>query len=190
MAGMVAEVSAHGWPEHVSEWTVEMLDTLPEGNLRYELLDGTLLVSPSPVPLHQAVIGELHVLLRAACPADHYVFLAPLDWQPDGRTSLEPDLLVVRRDRIGPKNIVETPTVVVEVISPSSARIDRMLKFARYAEGGIPQYWIVDPRVPSVEIYNLIDGEYQLAASAQGTQTVAVAAPFVVAVIPARLVQI
>ncbi len=190
MVGMVAEVAAHEWPEYVSEWTVEMLDTLPEGNLRYELLDGTLLVSPSPVPLHQAAIGELYVLLRAACPSDHYVFLAPLDWQPDGRTSLEPDLLVVRRDRIGLKNIVETPTLVVEVISPSSARIDRMLKFARYAEGGIEQYWIVDPRVPSVEIYNLIDGEYQLAASAQGTETAAVTAPFVVAVVPARLVEI
>jgi hypothetical protein len=59
MAGMVAEVSAHRWPEHVSEWTVEMLDTLPEGNLRYELLDGTLLVSPSPVTKHQVAIGEL-----------------------------------------------------------------------------------------------------------------------------------
>ncbi len=56
---MVAEVSAHRWPEHVSEWTVEMLDTLPEGNLRYELLDGTLLVSPSPVTKHQVAIGEL-----------------------------------------------------------------------------------------------------------------------------------
>ena len=59
MAGMVAEVSAHRWPEHVSEWTVEMLDTLPEGNLRYELLDGTLLVSPSPVTKHQIAVGEL-----------------------------------------------------------------------------------------------------------------------------------
>ena len=67
---MVAEVSAQKWPEHVSEWTVEMLDTLPEGNLRYELLDGTLLVSPSPVTKHQIAIGELYVLLRAACPAD------------------------------------------------------------------------------------------------------------------------
>jgi len=59
MVGMVAEVEAGGWPTHVSgEWTVEMLDALPDDNLKYELLDGTLLVSPLPVPLHQAVIGS------------------------------------------------------------------------------------------------------------------------------------
>ncbi len=130
------------------------------------------------------------MLQRAACPSGHYVFLAPLDWQPDGRTSLEPDLLVVRRDRIGTKNIVEAPTLAVEVISPSSARIDRMLKFARYAEGGIPHYWIVDPRVPSVEVYDLVDGQYQLTASAECAETVAVTAPFVVSIVPAKLVDI
>lgn len=191
MVGMVAEVQAHSWPEYVSgEWTVEMLDALPESKLRRELLDGTLLVSPSPVPQHQAAIGELYLLLRAACPADHYVFLSPLDWRPDGRTSLEPDLLVVRRDRIGTKNIVETPTLVVEVISPSSVRIDRMLKFSRYAEGGIPQYWIIDPRVPSIQVYDLVNGEYRLTASGQAQESVEVLAPFAVSVVPAKIVDI
>jgi len=191
MGGMAAEVEAHKWPEYVSgEWTVEMLDSLPEDNLRYELLDGTLLVSPAPVPRHQAAIGELYLLLRAVCPADHFVFLAPLDWRPDGRTSLEPDLLVVRRDRIGEKNIVETPTLVVEVLSPSSARIDRMLKFSRYFEGGIAQYWIVDPRVPSVEIYDLVDGEYRLTVSGQGDETVILTKPFALSVVPSQLVTI
>ena len=189
MVGMVAEVETGKWPEWVSgEWTLDLLDSLPEDNLRYELLDGTLLVSPAPVPRHQAAIGELYLLLRAACPADHFVFLAPLDWRPDGRTSLEPDLLVVRRDRIGEKNIVETPALVVEVLSPSSARIDRMLKFSRYAEGGIEQYWIVDPRVPSVEIYDLRNGSYELTASGERDQTISVATPFAIAVTPAALV--
>jgi Uma2 family endonuclease len=50
-----------------------------------------------------------------------------LDWQPDRRTSLEPDLLVVRKDRIGETNITQTPTLVVEVLSPGTARIDRRL---------------------------------------------------------------
>lgn len=191
MAGMVAEVGTGGWPAQVSgEWTVEMLDELPEDNLRYELLDGTLLVSPSPVPLHQAVIGELYVLLRGVCPADHFVFLAPLDWRPDGRTSLEPDLLVVRRDRIGPKNIQETPTLVVEVISPSSARIDRMLKFSRYAEGGIEQYWIVDPVLPSIAVYRLAGGEYTPLATATGDERLSIAAPFRISLTPNQLVTI
>src|ERR1700712_4307452 len=172
MVGMVAEVQAGQWPEHVGEWTHELLDQLPDDNLRYELLDGTLLVSPAPVVRHQAAVGEMYLLLRGACPADHDVFFAPTDWRPDGRTSLEPDLLVVRRDRIGAKNIQQTPTLVVEVISPSSARIDRMLKFSRYAEGGIEQYRIVDPRVPSIAMYQLADGQYALQAEASGAETI------------------
>jgi Uma2 family endonuclease len=188
MVGMVADVQPGRWPEHVGEWTLELLDQLPEDNLRYELLDGTLLVSPAPVVRHQAAVGEMHLLLRAACPADHYVLFAPTDWRPDGRTSLEPDLLVVRRDRIGEMNIVQAPALVVEVLSPSSARIDRTLKFSRYAEGGIGQYWIIDPRVPSVEVYDLVDGEYQLAAGGQGDETITVSAPLALSVVPADLV--
>ena len=188
MVGMVAEVQQGRWPEQVGEWSLELLDQLPDDNLRYELLDGTLLVSPAPVVRHQAAVAEMHLLLRAACPADHYVFFAPTDWRPDGRTSLEPDLLVVRRDRIGEQNIVEALALVVEVLSPSSARIDRTLKFSRYAEGGIGQYWIVDPRVPSVKIYDLVDGEYRLTASGQGDETVAVSAPFALSVVPVALV--
>ena len=88
------------------------------------------------------------MLLRRARPPDHRVFVAPLDWQPDGQTSLQPDLLVVRRDRIGEKNITEAPILVVEVLSPGTARIDRMIKLSRYGEGGALHYWIVDPQVP------------------------------------------
>ena len=65
---------------------------------------------------------------------------------------------MVRRYRIGEQNITQPPTLVVEVLSPGSARIDRLLKFSRYAEGGIAQYWIVDPRVPSIQVYDLVDG--------------------------------
>ena len=90
------------------------------------------------------------------------MLFAPTDWRPDGRTSLEPDLLVVRRDRIGEKNIVEALDPGGGGCVPDSARIDRTLKFSRYAEGGIGQYWIVDPRVPAVEVYDLVDGEYRL----------------------------
>ena len=111
-----------------------------------------------------------------------------MDWQPDGRTSLEPDLMVVRRDRVGDRNIQQAPSLVVEVLSPGTARIDRMIKLSRYAEGGIGQYWIVDPRVPSVEIYDLVDGEYRLTASGQGDETVAVSAPFALSVVPVAVV--
>ncbi len=190
MAAMALSAQMGVWPDHIDgEWTVDDLETLPDDGLRYELLDGTLIVSPAPVPRHQRAIVRLVLLLSAACPADHEVFVAPLDWQPDRRTSLEPDLLVVRKDRIGEKNITQTPAIVIEVLSPGTARIDKMLKFSRYQEGGIEQYWIVDPRVPSIEVYQLADGAYQLLTQGSGTEEVPVAGPLTVTVVPQELVE-
>jgi Uma2 family endonuclease len=190
MAAMALPVQTGGWPDHIDgEWTVDDLETLPDDGLRYELLDGTLIVSPASVPRHQRAIVRLVLLLSAACPADHEVFVAPLDWQPDRRTSVEPDLLVVRKDRIGEKNITQTPAIVVEVLSPGTARIDKLLKFSRYQDGGIEQYWIVDPRVPSIEVYGLNDGAYQLLAQGSDAAEVPVTGPLSVTVVPRELVE-
>jgi len=190
MAAMALPAQMGVWPDHIDgEWTVDDLETLPDDGLRYELLDGTLIVSPAPVPRHQRAIVRLVLLLSAACPADHEVFVAPLDWQPDRRTSLEPDLLVVRKDRIGETNITQTPAIVIEVLSPGTARIDKMLKFSRYQEGGIEQYWVVDPRVPSIEVYQLTDGAYQLLTQGSGTEDVPVAGPLTLTVVPQELVE-
>ncbi|HEY5881142.1 MAG TPA: Uma2 family endonuclease [Nakamurella sp.] len=180
-------------PPGGGEWTVDLLDQLPDDNLKFELLDGILLVSPAPIPRHQRAILRLAMILTDVCPADHEVFVAPLDWRPDKRTSLEPDLMVVAKDRIGEKNIQENPAIVVEVLSPSSRRYDRLLKFGRYAEAGIPQYWIVDPGRPSVEVYDLVDrgddqGVYRLTGSAEGDAHLTIAAPLAVTVTPSALV--
>ena len=190
MAAMALSAQMGVWPDHIDgEWTVDDLETLPDDGLRYELLDGTLIVSPAPVPRHQRALLRLAILLTDSCPADHEVIVAPLDWQPDRRTSLEPDLLVVRKDRIGEKNITQTPAIVIEVLSPGTARIDKMLKFSRYQEGGIEQYWIVDPRVPSIEVYQLTDGAYQLVAQGSGAAAVTVAGPLTATVVPQELVE-
>ena len=190
MSAMALSAQMGVWPDHIDgEWTVDDLETLPDDGLRYELLDGTLIVSPAPVPRHQRALLRLAILLTNSCPADHEVFVAPLDWQPDRRTSLEPDLLIVRKDRIGEKNITQTPAIVIEVLSPGTARIDKMLKFSRYQEGGIEQYWIVDPRVPSIEVYRLEDGVYQLQAQSAAAATVQVTGPLTVTVVPQDLIE-
>ncbi len=62
------------------DWTVDDLARLPDDGLRYELVDGVLLVSPAPRPLHQRAVLELALLLREACPEDLEVFVAPLDF--------------------------------------------------------------------------------------------------------------
>ena len=191
MVVVTAPVDTGRWPDHIAgEWSVADLETLPDNGLRYELLDGTLLVTPSPTPHHQGAIVELAVLLRSACPPDHRVFVAPPDWQPDGRTSLQPDLLVVRRDRIGEKNITEAPTPGVEVLSPGTARIDRMIKLSRYGEGGALHYWIVDPQVPSIQVFDLVDEAYVLVAEGTGSVPVSVTKPVAATVIPQDLIDI
>ena len=117
------------------------------------------------------------------------MFFAPVGWQPDPLTSLQPDLLVIAKDRVGEINIIENPLLVVEVLSPSTSRYDRVLKFSRYAEAGISQYWIVDPPAPSVEVFDLdADNNYLLTARAGGDDAVTIAAPLSVTVSPVALV--
>ena len=189
MTSMAASTVAGRWPERVDgEWNVDLLGNLPDDGLRYEIIDGVLRVSPSPVPVHQRALLRLAVLLMAGCPPGHEVFVAPLDWQPDHRTSLEPDVMVVPRTAIGPRNIPGTPLLVVEVASPATARIDRLLKFSRYAEGGISQYWIVNPSVQSIEVFDLIAGSYQLVAGARGKEPLRISQPLAVTLTPAGLI--
>ncbi len=103
------------------DWTVADLADLPDDGLRYELVDGTLLVSPAPAKRHQRCVGRLYLLLTAACPPDLEVFLAPTDYQPTLRRSLQPDLLVVRRDDPGEQAVTTPLALAVEVLSPSAA---------------------------------------------------------------------
>ena len=130
-------------------WTVVDLAGTPDDGLRYELVDGVLLVSPAPSNRHQIVVGELHVLLRAACPPDARVMLAPTDYQPTDRRSLQPDLLVARREDVGDAPISAPLLLAVEVLSPSTRSVDLLLKHGVYAESGVQAYWVVDPAVPA-----------------------------------------
>ena len=132
-------------PRESVEWTVDDLDLLPDDGLQYELLDGLLLVSPAPTRRHQRAAFQLGLLLTAFCPPETEVLLAPLDWRPDTRTSLQPDVLV-----LGNRNLESTPAesmvLVVEVLSPSSRRKDAILKRSKYEDEGIASYWIIDPK--------------------------------------------
>lgn len=175
-------------PHAVEGWTVADLESLPADGLRYELVDGILLVSPAPRPIHQEAIGELLVLLHAARPKDLKVYVAPLDWQPDDITSLQPDLLVARRADVRESNIVAPLLLAVEVLSRSTRRYDEVLKASVYAEHGVASYWIVDPDEPSIVAYELKDGAYVEVGRAVGDQSITLENPFEVTVTPKSLV--
>jgi len=110
------------------EWTVADLANTPDDGLRYELVDGVLLMSAAPSNVHQIVLGELYMVLRAACPADARVMLAPTDYQPTRRRSLQPDLLEARRTDVGSDPISAPLLLAVEVLSPSTRSVDLLLK--------------------------------------------------------------
>jgi Uma2 family endonuclease len=139
-------------------WTVADLELLPDDGLRYELVDGTLLVSAAPSKQHQRVLGNLYLILRAACPPELEVFLAPTDYQPTATRSLQPDLLVVSRDDRGLKAVTTPLALAVEVLSPSSRSIDLVLKRELYEQAGVQSYWVVDPDNLTMRAWVLQEG--------------------------------
>ncbi len=167
--------------------TYDDLQNLPEDGHRYELLDGTLLVTPSPNHAHQRCVLRLAVLLDHAAPPDMEVLVAPFDWLIGPRTSFEPDVLVARRADIAERNLPHPPLLAVEVLSPSTRRIDLVLKRDAYASAGMSTYWIVDPDVPSVTVLRLEDGAYVEEAAVSGDESFTASSPFPVTVVPARL---
>lgn len=142
---------------------MDQLHDLPDDGKRYEIIDGVLLVTPSPAPAHQRAVGELYVLLRPyAAGIGLEVFMAPaaITWSP--RTEVQPDLLAA--SRIGGRVIqrfedVQELALAVEVLSPSSMRTDRFTKRREYQRRGVGEYWIVDTASRSVERWRPTDEE-------------------------------
>ena len=172
------------------EWTVADLAQTPDDGLRYELVDGVLLVSPAPTNRHQIVLGELYLLLRAAAPPDVRVMLAPTDYQPTDRRSLQPDLLVARRSDVGDDPIDAPLLLAVEVLSPSTRAVYLLLKRGVYAESGVASYWVIDPEVPSVRALRLVDGEYVDIRYAEGDEVLRLDEPFAVRMVPKDLLDL
>ncbi|MCW2777871.1 MAG: hypothetical protein JWN17_1596 [Frankiales bacterium] len=154
------------------------LEGLPADGHRYELVDGVLVVGPSPRYGHQDAVGHLYLLLHAACPPGLKVLLAPFDVALADDTVLVPDLLVARRDRFTDRDLPEAPLLAVEVLSPSTRRFDRLLKRDRLQAAGCPSYWLVDPDVPTVTVLELRDGGYEQVLHLEGVATDDVTLPF------------
>ena len=169
------------------DWTADDLDALPDDGLRYELVDGVLLVSPAPALTHQiAVINLLDQLLRRA-PADLRVLAAPLDVRFSGTRQLQPDVLVVPRETPTPR-LERRPLLVVEVLSPSTRATDLTLKRHVFEQVGVPSYWLLDPEAPSLTVLELQDEIYVEVARVEGEQPLTVERPFPVTLVPAVLV--
>ncbi len=167
--------------------TRDDLDATPEDGHRYELIDGILVVTPSPSFAHQSAVFELYSLLRAGCPPELKVLGAPFGVVLADDTVVEPDLLVAPRADFSARDLPGPPLLAVEVLSPSTRRFDLLLKRSRYEAAGCLCYWVVDPDVPSLTAWELRDGAYVLVGEASGDHPLTLPVPFPITVVPNRL---
>lgn len=169
-------------------FSVDDLDHFPEIGLRYELIEGTLLVSAAPNLLHQLMAGRLCELLAAACPPDLVALPGPAEVRSGPKTMLQPDVLVVRATDIHlPREAVPPPLLVIEVASPSTRMIDQGSKRLAYRKAGIGAYWMADPYTPSVTVVRWNDrGEVERVVA--GDDTLAVEWPAPLEIRPSALV--
>ena len=133
---------------------------------RWELIDGVPYAMSAPSLAHQRIIVQLgrlfgNYLVGKPCE----VFVAPVDVRlnADGAddTVLQPDVLVVcDMEKLDGKSCVGAPDLAVEILSPSTAMRDKVIKFNRYLNAGVREYWIVDPDSRSVSVNILKNGEY------------------------------
>jgi len=143
--------------------TIKDYMELPEG-APYQLIEGELIMSPAPSFEHQRVSGRLFRRLLTAVEDKGLgiVVYAPIDVYLDEENAFQPDLVVVLKDskaRIEERGIFGAPDVVVEILSPSTAYYDLTEKKDVYERVGVKEYWIVDPKRKSFEIYaNSEDG--------------------------------
>ncbi len=143
---------------------------LPDDDRR-ELLDGVLLDMDMPTEIHEHIVVALAIHLglwgrehgARVLASGYKVKIGP-------RRGFMPDLQLYRADnphRRGRQGLAEGhPDLVVEIISPGSARYDRLVKLNGYARIGVPEYWLIDPDLQSIERFALRDGQYTVAQNA------------------------
>lgn len=150
---------------------------IPSDGQIWQIVDGEVYVTPAPSPFHQRASKRLQRQLEA-----HFeetgcgeVFDAPIDLILSQHDVMQPDLVVVTDPAsVTRRGIEAPPPLVVEVLSPSSVRLDREVKARRLAGFGVPHYWVLDPEARTLECFQLRDGVYVLAASGAGDDAVAV----------------
>jgi Uma2 family endonuclease len=142
-------------PETRKVWTLEELHSLPDDGNKYELVRGELFVTPPPTDEHETILARLTRLLDPFVAANGLGFVyRPRAVIQFDESETEPDLMV-RKPHPRPREGWQTapmPTLVVEVLSPSTRRRDRQQKKDLYMDAGVAEYWIVDPEHRTITV--------------------------------------
>ncbi len=143
-------------PKPKLKFTVKDYMSTPEG-ARYQLLDGEMILAPSPTQKHQSLLANLYRLVYGFVAEAKLgrVWFAPLDVVLSNYDVAQPDLMFVSNERAGivtEANVQGAPDLVVEILSPSTAEYDQGYKRALYARHEVREYWLVDPVAETVEV--------------------------------------
>ena len=139
-------------------YTTDYIFSLPEGE-RAELIDGKIYNMAPPNRVHQEISGELFGTIRdyiKAHKGDCKIYMAPFAvfLNKDDSTYVEPDITVIcDKNKLNDKGCNGAPDFIIEVVSPSSRKMDYSTKNAIYSNAGVREYWIVDPAKKRTTIY-------------------------------------
>jgi Uma2 family endonuclease len=150
------------------QWRYEDYLNLPDDGRRYEIIEGVLYGTNAPDIDHQFTVIKLATQLENFVTAHKlgYVLTAPFEVHLSETTRpVQPDILFIKAEKWpgpGAKFFEGAPNLIVEVLSTRTTRTDRSVKFNAYEQAGVPEYWIVNPKTRSVEVFTLSGGEYAL----------------------------
>ncbi len=173
----------HSW------WTTDDLERMPDDGMRYELVDGSLLVSPAATPRHGKVVFLLRELLQRQAPAEIAVSNDVGVVMSSTHTYFVPDLFVMPRAAFDTNLGYLQPAdlgLVVEVLSEHNRGRDLVLKRHYYAAVGIPRYWVVDPFERQLTVLTLEGTTYSAEVTVAAGTTWATENPFALKLDPAE----
>ena len=143
---------------HRGLYTYQDYLTLPDDGKRYEVIEGELYMSPAPAVTHQIILKRLLYMIEDFLVQNPLGELlpAPTDVILSEINVLQPDLLFVARENyeiLTHENVRGAPDLVVEILSPGTAKRDRTSKLETYSQFGVAEYWIVDEEKQNVEVW-------------------------------------
>lgn len=162
-------------------WTTGDLDELPVDGHRRELIDGVLIMTPTPSYIHQTMASLLLSALSVTCP-DEFVVTQAVEVRVNTRQSFIPDVLAVTAEaarQLPSKFTADQVVLAVEIVSPGSQTLDRHAKPALYAEAGVPVFWRIETN-PIIEVhtFHLDAHDRRYAATGRFTSSIATELPW------------
>lgn len=146
--------------------TYEDYSKTPEGG-KYQLIGGEIIEMTSPTPYHQEILQNLNYYLSLFVRQNKLgkIYIAPTDVYFSKTETYQPDILFLlgeNLDKLKEKKIEGAPDLVIEILSPSTGYYDVKYKKSVYEKFGVKEYWIVDPKDKTVEIYENTNGKFVL----------------------------